>query len=414
MSTNSAEQKKKTVLCADIGSSSLKTALIDETGAVLAYERRKFNLSNPSIMWFDALCNSTKEIAKKVSFENLSAVSISGNGPTIAVEHESGHTDIALWNDSRYQFKNSSYKGASLFLPRILSYLSVHSSHTDKPVCFFSGPEFLVWQLCGERTTLLPEKRFASAYWTPEDITEAGMTEKNFPPFILLGEKSGSLLTRASIAMGIETKGKAIPVFCAGPDFTSALIGTNTLKPGTICDRAGSSEGINLCCEKPLASEKIRNLPSVITGLFNAGILIPDSGIRFSAIKKSTSFASSSYKEYVAYLLENRHEKGYRQMIELAQECGNALSCLLSSYTKKMDRRVTVTGGQARNNLWLQIKATIMNAAIDIPSCTDAELLGNAAAAFYGLTVFPDLITASNSLFSIQKTLYPDGESYLT
>lgn len=111
------------------------------------------------------------------------------------------------------------------------------------------------------------------------------------------------------------------------------------------------------------------------------------------------------------YLLNNRHEKGYTQMIQLAQECGKALSTLISLYNKNMERRITVTGGQARNNVWLQCKSSIMNAAIDIPSCTDAELLGNAAAAFYGLNIFPDLSTAASSLFSIEKTLYPDGDA---
>ena len=34
-----------------------------------------------------------------------------------------------------------------------------------------------------------------------------------------------------------------IPVYCGGPDFVAALIGTDTLQKGAICDRCGSSEG---------------------------------------------------------------------------------------------------------------------------------------------------------------------------
>lgn len=411
MKTMTAEQRKKTVLCADIGTSSLKTALIDESGTVLAYKRQRFDHNSPASMWFTALCVSVQEIAETTSFEHLSALSISGNGPTIAVQYSSGFTDIVLWNDAQFSHTTSYYKGSSLFIPRILSYLKSYSSHTDKPVCFLSGPEYLVWQLCGEKTTLLPEKRFLPAYWTDTDINNTGLSKSSFPPFILLGEKSGNLLPDVSKAMGLPLQYAPLPVFCAGPDFTSALIGTNTLKPGTICDRAGSSEGFNLCTERPLNSEEIRNLPSVIYPFFNAGILIPDSGIRFSTVKKTTEFASSSYEDYVMYLLNNRHEKGYTQMIQLAQECGKALNTLISLYNKNMERRITVTGGQARNNVWLQFKSSIMNAAIDIPSCTDAELLGNAAAAFYGLNIFPDLSTAASSLFSIEKTLYPDGDA---
>lgn len=409
MNTRTAEQKK-TVLCADIGTSSLKTALIDESGTVLAYVREKFDYTNPADMWLNALSLSVQEIRQKVSFDNLCAFSISGNGPTFGALYPSTHTDIVLWNDPRFNHFNS-YKGRSLFLPRMLSYLD-SSKHMEKPVSFLSGPEYLVWQLCGDKTTLLPEKRYLSAYWTKEDLQEYNLNESLFPPYILLGEKSGTLLPSAAEAMGIYDNLTSIPVFCAGPDFTSALIGTNTLTPGTICDRAGSSEGFNLCTENPLLSNNIRNLPSVIYPLMNASIMIPDSGIRFSNVKKTTAFASSSYEDYVSFLLHNRREKGYKQMIELAQECERALSTLLLAYNKKIERRVTVTGGQARNSLWLQVKANIMDAAIDIPSCSDAELIGNAAVAFYGLNFYPDLTSSASSLFSIKKTFYPDGAFY--
>ena len=411
MITMTAEQKKKTVLCADIGTSSLKTALIDETGKVLAYKRKRFDHNNPALMWFTALCQSVQEMVQTTAFDNLSALSISGNGPTIAVQYDSNHTDIVLWNDERIQQAESSYDGKSLFIPRIISYNKISSS-SDKPVSILSGPEYLVWQLCGEKTTLLPEQRFLTAYWTGDDIRQSGLSQSLFPPFILPGEKSGNLKSHVSKTMGLPSYLADIPVFCAGPDFTSALIGTNTLKPGTICDRAGSSEGFNLCTEKPLLCEGIRNLPSVIPPLFNASILIPDSGIRFSNVKKMTVFASSSYEDYVLYLLNNRHEKGYAQMIQLAQECEKALSKLISLYNTAMERRITVTGGQARNSLWLQIKSSIMNAAIDVPACTDAELLGNAAVAFYGVKVFPDLSSAAASLFSLEKTIYTDGVTY--
>ncbi|NLV66251.1 MAG: hypothetical protein GXY14_01115, partial [Spirochaetes bacterium] len=122
MKTGSASQTKRTVLCADIGSSSLKTALIDEKGSVLAYDRCRFNRNSPSSMWYDALCSSVARISRMTSLNSLAALSISGNGPTIAFLYESGLTDIVMWNDGRYQNRVLSYTGTSLFLPRIISY----------------------------------------------------------------------------------------------------------------------------------------------------------------------------------------------------------------------------------------------------------------------------------------------------
>lgn len=38
-----------------------------------------------------------------------------------------------------------------------------------------------------------------------------------------------------------------IPVIGGGPDFVLTLLGTATVRPGRICDRSGTSDGINLC-----------------------------------------------------------------------------------------------------------------------------------------------------------------------
>ena len=66
-----------------------------------------------------------------------------------------------------------------------------------------------------------------------------------------------------------------------------------------------------------------------------------------------------------------------------------------------------VAGGQAKSALWNQMKADITGMKISVPSCPDAELLGDAAFAFTALKVFSSLTCASESLFSKAETFYP-------
>lgn len=428
-------QGKKTILAIDIGTSSLKAGLIDEEGRLLAFERERFVKEKPAKMWLEAFCLCAKKIFQEQNHKTPTAISISGNGPTLAFVHcqKNGELapDILLWNAPLSEPGSQNYQGKSLFIPRILAYFASFSNSIQtieklrsiKKI--FSGPEYLVWQLTGIAHTLLPEPRFQAAYWTDEELESYGIAKHLLPPFIKIGEQSGSLKDEFfPIFTHKKDETPQIPVFCAGPDFTSALIGTNTLEPGQICDRAGSSEGFNLCTEWPLVSNytdenaptysQIRNLPSIISPYFNASTLIPDSGIRFSKMKKQSAFSKKSYSEYVEFLLKNTDEAGYKTMIDLASECKFAFDVLFDSFTKeakkhncnkKIEREFVVTGGQAKNEAWLRLKAKIMDVRILVPSCLDAELIGNAAIAFWGLKMYNNLPEAVKTLASIKTII---------
>jgi|GEM_PF-733474 len=450
-------QSPITVLSIDIGTSSLKAGLIDTTGSLLAFERERFSKEKPGTMWLDAFLICVKKIFQEQGHAPPTAISISGNGPTLAFLHKDSSgkesADILLWNEPVAEPSNINkitqvYQGKSLFIPRILSYFASLSSSTSHATArpthsisiiqklrslqkIISGPEYLVWQLTGKAHTLLPNPRFAPAYWCDEELEHYGIAKHLLPDFIQIGENSGYLketFLPYFSPKNNEGNTENIAVLCAGPDFTSALIGTNTLSPGLICDRAGSSEGFNLCTEWPLKAgtklkhedktfdTEIRNLPSIISPFFNASTLIPDSGIRFSKTKRQSSFAKSSYTDYVEHLLENHDEAGYKIMIELAHECKLAFDILYDAYSdacqkqgikKNIERKIIVTGGQAKNEAWLKLKAKIMEVSIQIPLCVDAELIGNAAIAFWSLGIYPSLEKATESVSRIAKVMYP-------
>ena len=53
------------IVCADIGTSSLKTALFSKTGAVISYKRKQ--ISNAKNSWLNAFINSLKELLSDFS-----------------------------------------------------------------------------------------------------------------------------------------------------------------------------------------------------------------------------------------------------------------------------------------------------------------------------------------------------------
>lgn len=410
---------EQTVLAVDIGTSSLKAAFVSEKGKVSAFSRRPFLLCNTehaSKEWLPAFQNALQDLFSKSPEIRPSGICVSGNGPTLVAQ--SGET--FLWNEKVVQLKSS-----SLFVPRLLAFKDKFPDVWKKSELVFSGPEYFLWLLTGEPCTILPEKRFESAYWNKQFLLESGFSNdeiNKLPSFAEPSHKLAGLSRKASSFLGAEEFGikEGLPVFCGAPDFISALVGTATVKPGILCDRAGSSEGLNFCTSVPLEGEKIRTLPSVVPELWNASVLLPDSGSKFDSFKLKIERELGSQIEYSVLVQEiigsdgtnASLDQGKYLMIQTALNLKDAIGILKDAAAKKgiaFPDEMRVAGGQAKSALWNQMKADITGMKISVPSCPDAELLGDAAFAFTALKVFPTLTSASESLFSKAETFYPQN-----
>ncbi|WP_407399537.1 FGGY family carbohydrate kinase [Treponema sp.] len=409
-----------TILCVDIGTSSLKAALITDEGKVLAKSRRKFLLvktEHSSKEWFPALQNATTELFEQAPESKVDGICISGNGPTLVAT--SGET--FLWNEEAVQIKSP-----SLFIPRIISFKNKYSGVWEKTQYIFGAPEYLIWLLTDKACTILPEERYRKAYWTDEDLAAAGLTSDDIaklPPFKMSSEKIGGLTHKAVSFIGGEEHGieDGLPVFLGAPDFVAALVGTATVEENTICDRAGSSEGINFCTKEPLYGEGIRTLPSIIPGLWNASVLLPDSGSKFAAFKQKIDRElgeSVDYNDLLDRMIDSDGtsaalDQGKYLLIQTALDVKSAIETLRKAAFEKglpFPDKMTITGGQASNDKRNQMKADITGIKIQVPSCSDSELLGDAAMALAGMGVFGSIQEASKKLFSAGKLFVPSVE----
>lgn len=425
----------KKILCADIGTSSLKSAVIDEEGRVIASARVGFAKCGDDFAsreWITALKSALDEIFKAGSSEtdqkssiivdSIDALCISGNGPTIVA----GNGRTLLWNAPADEKALASYSGRSLFIPRLLTFRALYPEDWSTSSHVFSGPEYLINQLTGRACTILPEERYVEAYWSDDALNSAGFDEseiKKLPAFVHPSDVAGKLTSEAAEILGLSESGicAGFPVYCGAPDFISALVGTGTLFPGALCDRAGSSEGLNLCTENPIRAEGIRTLPSVIPGLWNASVLIGETGTRFARYKETlekSAGMSVSYEDLVHAAITSDGsqpilDQGKYLMLQTAMEVRDGLNhlvrCALDA-GEKIPESFTVSGGQASNREWMEMKCNVMGIPAKIPSFPDAELIGDAAFAFTGMGLFPNLQAASEKLSRIKETILPEVE----
>ena len=327
----------------------------------------------------------------------------------------------------------------SLYIPRILGFAKKFPSYWQQKDCtVFSGPEYLIYLLTGASVSILPEKRFLEAYWSREAFKEAGLSAEDaedamqkLPSFVPPASIAGSLTKTAAeflcggegeCAVGLVKDG--IPVVCGAPDFISALVGTNTLRAGLFCDRAGSSEGINLCTSKPVAGQGIRTLPSIIPGLWNASVLLPESGERFCAYKEKISRLYArpiSLDEMVQILLESdgslaELDQGKYLMLQTAMMVRDGLNALRraaeeSGAVPALKTEMTVTGGQAENALWNQMKANVTGYTLYTQSLVHAELTGDAVFALLALGLYKDIHSAASAVCKREDCYEPQEVS---
>ena len=403
----------ETVLAVDIGTTSLKSGLITDRGEVVSFYTYRFQ--NPcdrfiANEWLFGLGISVRRLIEKCSLTHqeasphqtggsthqgcssahqeasthqggpekihISAISISGNGPTVVLPN--GIT--VRWNEKTPAYPMASPAAArSLFLPKILALKNLFFSDFEKAPYIFSGPEYLIYQLTGAAVTVLPEARFQAAYWNEEILDGTGINIKKLPPFVGLGQLCGrvkaDLISSQNLGHFFDAE---TPVFSAGPDFTAAMIGTNTLAAGKICDRSGSSEGFNYCIPRPIVHEGARSLPSVIPGLWNISVLTPSSS------KLST-------------------EKRLGRVVQSVEK----LRLIAKENHLDFPDTMVVTGGQAKSNEYMIKKARLLGMNLIVSNCIDAELMGDACCGWVGLGRYGNIQEGAEAMF--QKSVMYEG-----
>ena len=358
----------ETVLAVDIGTTSLKAGLISENGEVVSFYKTSFSAPQNRFIaeaWFWALKSAVSKLLSAAPDASIVAVSISGNGPTLVSDRGltlSWNEDVAGITALNPNLANTK----SLFIPRINAFKYLFPTEYKNTTYLYSGPEYLISRLTNAAYTILPEKRFEQAYWTSEELLNLDFDATKMPSFIGIGENCGTISEEAADFFELPYN---TPVFSGGPDFVAALIGTNTLSDGQLCDRSGSSEGFNFCSAKPIYDSRVRTLPSVIPDLWNISVLIP----------KSSSL--------------NEEER-----LSAVENAVATLKQVLSENGIELPSQMTVTGGQIKDGNYMKKKSERLGIKLVTKKCSDSELIGDACAAWYGLGKYNSLIEAAGKI----------------
>ena len=439
LKTAETELMKKRVLAIDIGTSSIKAGIINNDGTLLSWGRSAFvenRISEPG--WNTEIWPETlkKVLSRIEGLDKADAVVVSGNGPTlISVRADGTYSDDPyLWMDKR----KISVKGMnSFYLPAVLWMKNKSPEEYRKTSSFIPIESFIPFLLTGLLKVPLPNDEFRKFIWDKDEIRSSGLDLGKFPEFVKTGEYIGPVISKAYSEFGIA---EGVPVFAGGSDYLMALLGTGAVSPGTVCDRAGTSEGINYCSRKYADYNGLRCLPHIIDGLYNVSALLTSSGRIFEWFRRMSGKEQLSYIELIAeiqkVILSDSDlyffpslKKGAvwdfsgGAMIGLEPEHGmreagsavvKSIGFAVRSLIEQMEinglviDNIRVSGGQARNALWNQMKSDMTGKTILVPEIRDGELLGCACTGFAGLGEFRSLLEGSEKLLRLKDKYTPD------
>jgi xylulokinase len=464
-------------LAFDIGSSSLKAALVSEGGKLLGIARRPVPLAHRSDGahesdargWVDAALSAGAEAVSAARREGKSlevrAIAVSGNGPTLLAADQKGEPlgPALSWLDRRAALEAAEVSAlagiaidSTFYLPKALRLWRTASQDLRGRIrWFFSCPEYLEFALCGEAITYLPHPDYEPYIWNEKMIAALGLRPELFPPFVAPAHIVGKLLPGAADRLGLPA---GLPLVSGFPDFLAAIVGSASIKIGIACDRSGTSEAINLCADRPFSNRALLSLHHPVDGLWNVSGGVSTAGAALEWLAKalcsesrdSGSGVDSLLREarlstpgahglvFLPYLAGERAplwdatrraafvgisvEHGRPELARAAAESlayGLKLASDLALDEGMTFDLMRVSGQSASEDFLCQIKADVLGVPVEVPDIVDCELVGDAAACALALGDASSLGEAAAFLVRIARRFEPKdsmayGEAFAT
>ncbi len=408
-----------------------------EDGEPLSFVRRRLTDpgTSPGTMQTDRWERELAQAIPQVkSGHSVDAVVVSGNGPTlVAIDSGGAPIDpIMLWLDDR---SRKIGRTDSFYLPKIRWFLD--SAAGDRVRRFLPFPEYIVFCLTGEEIAISPSPEFDRYIWSEDESRRYEIPQSLLPPFVPIASVVGTVHNDAAARYGLAV---GTPVVAAGSDFFMSLIGTNTLSPGTTCDRAGTSEGINHCSARRIRSPGLRTLPHVADGCYNVAGILSSTGLLFEWFREISGQSARDYGDMMVDIVNvgdddaipwffpsvhrgaawefqrgmfiglgaehDRAAMGRAVVLSIGFAVREAIDYLRESGCSVTELRAC--GGQAKNRVWTQMKSDICGIPIVIPHVADAELTGNLAVGMVALGDADSIAEAAARIVRFVHRIEPD------
>lgn len=298
--------RRKVVLVLDLGTESVRAALVDENGAIMALKGENLHFYSPQAgwaeqdpeEWWSMSCKCIRGVLSSGSEVDILAVGVSaqmhaviplGNGGEVLVDR------VPIWCDKRsaeicarlkkdMSQEEQIEKTANLLIPNWIG-PKIRWIKDNLPevyrrtLVFLTAKDYLNYRLTGEWYTDFSEASGTFAFswkdksWDQNLLSFLGIDEGKLPPVIPSSRVIGKVKESIASELGLPS---GIPVICGAGDMLCLLLGGGMVEFGKSCDVTGTAADVSVYTPFPLLTPRLMNLHHAIEGWISFGIL--DSG----------------------------------------------------------------------------------------------------------------------------------------
>jgi len=314
----------------DLGTTSLKTALIDDEGRVAAVHVEEYALITPRPDWaemeaetyWQAAVAGTRSVLVKSGADPkaLAAIGFSSQGQTYIPIDKTGKAlfNAIVWVDNRAQSIADEWEAAWLpkdeyrrmsgypWIPGGLTAFKVgwmarHAPEALKAWKFLCLPDYIIYRLTGETATDHIIAQMNGFYdlrtraWSPKMVAATGITEEQLPRILEPGAKAGAVHAQAAVELGIPA---GVPVCVGANDQLVGAIGAGNVQPGIVSETTGTALALVATTDALLDDDRVFVAHHAVPGLSYAMAFTITSAIVLKWFRDLTA-PGTSYDEFL-------------------------------------------------------------------------------------------------------------------
>ncbi len=264
--------EQATYLSFDLGTTGLKTALVNDQGGAMAVHTVEYTPRVPRPGWaemapdtyWQAAVTGARTVLAQGGTEpsSLQAIGFSSQGQTFVPLDRAGQPlrDFIVWVDERAREIADEWKAAWLtgeyfrrssgypWIPAELTvfkvaWLARHEPLSKQTWKFLCLPDYFVYRLTGETATDYVIARMGGFFnlglnaWDPQLLDAAGVREEQLPTVLAPGQVAGRLRAEAASELGLPA---GVPVCVGANDQLAGAVGAGNVRPGIVTETTGS------------------------------------------------------------------------------------------------------------------------------------------------------------------------------
>ncbi|MBZ4689167.1 MAG: pentose kinase [Cereibacter sp.] len=416
--------------------------------------------------WWSAACATLREVTAHARAEGLAIEAVCACGQmhgTVLVDAEGNPTreTVPLWNDKRtldhvrdFEAREDLAEWLALTAnpptPAWPAFKLQWLRDNDpaawaRTATVMMPKDFLNLRLTGERAMDWTDAACSflidagTQGWSPAIFDRLGLDMAMMAPIRLPSEILGRVTAGAAAATGLA---QGTPVLVGGADYPLALLGSGVCRPGLASEVAGTSSILTLVTETPVLDPEISNVGTA-EGNWGAFVLLEAGGDSARWARRAFHDDNLSYGDILAqaeaaaagadslfflpFLVGERlgaHRNSRAQFFGLSARHGlpqmhravlegvgfavNRHLRIMEKATGTTPEALVASGGGAKADLWLRIKASIYGKPIRIPAEAECGLVGCAILASVATGADSDVAAAATRIVRHDREIRPE------